>query len=61
VARLLRTKPHKIVYLLTSGQVPEPEMRLRNRRLFSAEDIKRLAAKVSKKRERTKKSATVII
>jgi DNA-binding transcriptional MerR regulator len=55
VSRLLHTKPHKIVYLLTSGQVPEPEMRLGNRRLFSEEDIERLAAKLSKNKERTKK------
>ena len=54
VARLLRTKPHKIVYLLTSGQVPEPEVRLGNRRLFSAEDIERLAAKLGKNKERIK-------
>jgi hypothetical protein len=55
VARLLRTKPHKIVYLLTSGQVPEPNMRLGNRRLFSAEDIEQLAAKLSNNKESTKK------
>jgi hypothetical protein len=52
VARFLRTKPHRIVYLLTSGQVPEPEMRLGNRRLFSTEDIERLAAKLGKHKER---------
>jgi DNA-binding transcriptional MerR regulator len=55
VARMLRTKPHKIVYLSTSGQVPEPETRLGNRRLFLEKDIERLATKLSKNKERTKK------
>ncbi len=46
VVRLLRTKPHRIVYLLTSGAVPEPAMRLGNRRVFMTEDIDRIACKL---------------
>lgn len=46
VTRLLRTKPHRIVYLLSSGQVPEPAMRLGNRRMFTAADIEQIAAKL---------------
>jgi DNA-binding transcriptional MerR regulator len=49
VARSLGCKPHRIVYLLTSGTVPEPAVRLGNRRLFTAEDIARLAAKLNTK------------
>jgi hypothetical protein len=43
VARILDRKPHQIVHLLTSGKLPEPEQRIGNRRLFSAEDVTRLA------------------
>jgi len=43
VARILDRTPHQIVHLLTSGKLPEPEQRIGNRRLFSAEDVTRLA------------------
>jgi hypothetical protein len=43
VARILDRKPHQIVHLLTSRKLPEPEQRIGNRRLFSAEDVTRLA------------------
>jgi len=43
VARILGTKPHQVTYALTSRAVPEPEQRLANRRLFSADDVARLA------------------
>jgi hypothetical protein len=43
VAKLLGRRPHQIIYLLTSGQIPEPAQRIANRRLFSAEDVTRLA------------------
>jgi hypothetical protein len=46
VARTLGCKPYQITYLLTSGQVPEPAMRLGNRRVFRSGDIQRLAAKL---------------
>jgi hypothetical protein len=49
VARLLRRRPHQIVYLLTSRQVPEPALRLGNRRVFMAEDVERLRAKLNHK------------
>ncbi len=54
VARLLRTKPHRIVYLLTSGAVPEPRTRLGNRRLFTAEDIGRIAGRLGIKQHKEK-------
>ncbi len=43
VSRILRRPPHQIVYLLTTRQVPEPAVRLGNRRLFTIHDIHRLA------------------
>jgi DNA-binding transcriptional MerR regulator len=46
VARALHCPPHRIVYLLTSGQVSEPALRLGNRRIFTTEDIKRIGKKL---------------
>ncbi len=54
VARALRCKPHRIVYLLSSGQVTEPALRLENRRIFTGEDIARIAAKLGINIEREK-------
>jgi DNA-binding transcriptional MerR regulator len=42
VARLVRCKPYQVVYLLTSGQVPEPALRLGGRRVFTEEDVGRI-------------------
>jgi DNA-binding transcriptional MerR regulator len=46
VSRKLGCAPYRIVYLLTTGQVPEPRLRLGNRRLFTSEDIDRIAARL---------------
>ena len=43
VARILGKKPHQVTYALTSRAVPEPEQRVASRRLFSRDDIVRLA------------------
>jgi hypothetical protein len=43
VAKILDRKPHQVTYALTSGAVPEPKDRLANRRLFTREDVTRLA------------------
>jgi hypothetical protein len=45
VARILRRKPYQIVYLLITHQVPEPALRVGNRRVFTLADIHRLAEK----------------
>ena len=47
VASLLRVQPYQIAYLLTTGRVPEPKIRLGNRRAFGHEDIQRLAARMN--------------
>ena len=52
VARLVQCRPHQLVYLITSGKVPEPALRLGNRRVFSREDVGRIRAALQ---TRTKK------
>ena len=47
VARILRVQPYQIAYLFNTNRVPEPELRLGNRRIFAPKDIKRLAAKLA--------------
>lgn len=46
VARTLKVPPHRIVYLFSSGQLPEPEMRLGSRRIFQFPDLVRIADKL---------------
>ena len=43
VARLLKKKPYQVAYALSVGQVPEPELRIANKRVFQREDVQRLA------------------
>ena len=43
VAKVLGRKPHQIVHLLTTGKIPEPQVRIANKRLFVIEDVERLA------------------
>ena len=43
VARMLGVKPHHITYALSSGGVPEPRLRLGNRRVFTQDDVRCLA------------------
>ena len=43
VSEILGRKPHQIVHLLTTRAIPEPEQRIGNRRLFSPDDVTRLA------------------
>jgi MerR HTH family regulatory protein len=42
VAKILGRKPHQITHLLATGKIPEPAMRIANKRLFTTEDIGRL-------------------
>ena len=43
VSSILGKKPHQVTYALTSRAVQEPEQRVANRRVFSRDDIARLA------------------
>lgn len=47
VARMLNVPPHKVVYPLITRQLPEPK-RIGGRRVFSWEDIERLAEKIGR-------------
>lgn len=42
VARQLRVKPYRVVYALTTGLVPEPALRIANKRIYQEDDIARL-------------------
>jgi len=46
VAKILRCRPSKIVYLLATRQVPEPALRIGNRRVFTTLDLFRLSEKL---------------
>jgi DNA-binding transcriptional MerR regulator len=41
-ASILGVKPYQVIYLLTTGQVPEPS-RVGGRRMFCEADLQRLA------------------
>lgn len=46
VARILRCQPYQIVYLLTTNKVPEPRLRIGNKRVFTLEDVHRIAERL---------------
>lgn len=46
VAKILGCRPHQIDYQLKTRQVPEPERRIANKRLFSEGDVARLARRL---------------
>jgi hypothetical protein len=43
VSKVLGRKPYHVTHVLTTGKVPEPALRIGNKRLFTAEDVERLA------------------
>ncbi|KKL03796.1 hypothetical protein LCGC14_2622540 [marine sediment metagenome] len=43
VAKLLRRKPYQITYALSVGLIPEPKLRIANKRVFQHVDIQRMA------------------
>jgi len=46
VAKILACRPHQIDYLLKTRQVPEPERRIANKRLFTEADVSMLARRL---------------
>lgn len=46
VATILGCRPHQIDYQLKTRQVPEPEKRIANKRLFSERDVLKLARRL---------------
>jgi len=43
VSKALGRKPYHVTHVLTTGKVPEPALRIGNKRLFTVEDVERLA------------------
>jgi len=43
VSKRLGIIAHKLVYAITTGKVPEPRLRINNKRIFQPDDVKRLA------------------
>lgn len=44
VAGQLNVQPHRIAYLFITRRLPEPRLRLGNRRIFTQGDINRIAS-----------------
>ena len=49
VARLLGVKAYRVEYLLAHGHVPEPQLRISGRRVFSASDLEVIRKHLSSK------------
>ena len=43
VAKLLGVKGYRINYAIVNGMIPEPKLRISNKRIFKKQDIDRLA------------------
>lgn len=43
VAKILSTKPHRILYALSTGAVKEPRLRVAGKRVWTAEEVAALA------------------
>ena len=43
VAKMMKKRPHQITYAITSGLLPEPEMRIGGKRIFQEQDVQRVA------------------
>jgi len=44
VAALLGLKPYQITYKISVGLIPEPKLRISNKRIFKPADVERIAA-----------------
>ena len=43
VSRLIGIARHRIEYAISNGAIPEPELRIANKRVFTTEDTERIA------------------
>ena len=43
MSRLIGVARHRIEYAIANGSIPEPELRIANKRVFASEDIQRIA------------------
>jgi DNA-binding transcriptional MerR regulator len=51
VSRQLNVPQHRIAYLFMTRKLPEPQLRLGNRRVFTLEDVRKVAKALGKKEE----------
>ena len=54
VAALLNCKAYRIEYLLCHGLVPEPQLRISGRRVFSPKDVANIRARLASKKPAAK-------
>lgn len=54
-AKAIGVKPYQLVYALTSGAVPEPSLRISNKRIFQPADIRRLKTHFAKHEQKGEK------
>ena len=57
VASLLGCKAYRIEYLLCHGLVPEPQLRISGRRVFSPKDVANIRARLASKKPPAKATA----
>lgn len=43
VSRLLKVRKHKIEYAISNGSIPEPKLRIANKRAFNFEEVLTIA------------------
>ena len=48
VAELVGVPRHRLIWLLDTGRVPEPALKLPGRRLFSSQDVERIREAMDK-------------
>ena len=39
VAKLVKRKPYQVSYLISIGAIPEPKLRINNKRVFTPEEV----------------------
>lgn len=57
VAKMIDLPRHRLIWLLDTGRVPEPEFKVPGRRLFTTKDIERIRQAMAKLDERAEATA----
>lgn len=52
VSRQLNVPQHRIAYLFMTRKLPEPQLRLGNRRVFTLADVQKVAKALGKKEDK---------
>jgi DNA-binding transcriptional MerR regulator len=60
VSALLGVKAYRVEYLLAHGLVPEPQLRISGRRVFTASDLEALRKHFSSKTPATEPAAAAV-